>query len=58
MCKTRSEEEILIEQGSEEELFEVDDTEEFALGAGSITGIVALVLLLLCTVITGAYVII
>lgn len=58
MCKTRSEEEVLIEHGPEEEFVEVETAGEDVQGAISIAGIVVLALLLLLTVVTGGYVII
>lgn len=58
MCKKRSEEDVLIEHGPEEQLVEVETAGGEIDGAVSITGIVVLALLLLLTVFTGGYVII
>ncbi|KAH6946953.1 hypothetical protein HPB50_016242 [Hyalomma asiaticum] len=58
MCKKRSEEEILIERGPEEEVIEVETADGNDQGAISIAGILVLAILLLLTFATGGYVII
>lgn len=58
MCKKVGKDEEVVERGSEEQLIEVEPEEDFALGAGSIAGIVTLALLLLCTIIGGGFIII
>lgn len=58
MCKKLGQEEEVVEQGSEEQLIEVEPEEDFALGPRSIVGIVSLVLILLGTIIVGGFLII
>lgn len=58
MCKKRSEEEILIERGPEEEVIEVETAGGNDQGTFSIAGILVLAILLLLTFATGGYVII